>query len=53
MNVYIRCEKCNDELEVVQEWTDRDGLNATVYPCDSCLEEAREDERGLVEWENS
>ena len=34
MEIDIRCEECGEYLEIVKEWTDRNGINITVNPCD-------------------
>ena len=33
MEIDIRCEECGEYLEIVKEWTDRNGINITVNPC--------------------
>jgi len=33
MDIDIRCEECGEYLEIVKEWTDRNGINITVSPC--------------------
>ena len=33
MEIDIRCEECGEYLEIVKEWTDRNGINITVSPC--------------------
>ena len=34
MEIDIRCENCGEYLEIEKEWTDRNGINITVNPCD-------------------
>jgi len=38
MDIDIRCEQCGEYLETVKEYTDRDGLKATVNPCSECID---------------
>lgn len=40
MSIDVACEVCGDGLEIVREWTDRDGMHITVKPCDYCIEQA-------------
>jgi hypothetical protein len=50
IKVYVYCEKCGATLDIEKEYIDRDGdLMITVYPCEDCLEKAREKEREYYE----
>lgn len=40
MDINLSCEKCKDELEIIEEYTERSGIEITVNPCVYCLEQA-------------
>lgn len=36
MNINISCEKCNDGLEIVKEYSSRGDIEITVLSCEQC-----------------
>ena len=40
MDINISCEECDDDLEIVREFTQRGIVEITVKPCFYCLEKA-------------
>ena len=41
MNINVSCEVCNDDLEIVREWSERGDIEITVNPCEYCRHKSR------------
>lgn len=39
MDICVSCEQCNDGMEIIKEYSGRDGIQITVNLCEYCSKE--------------
>lgn len=49
MNIIVKCDTCNSELDIISEYVERGELYLTIQPCPDCIKSLEAE----IEAENS